>query len=142
MFNDVLLGILQNEHFRNANNMVRIRADPKGRVQPKRSQDKAHGMWSKTSARSLAVHAGHGHMHAYMSSIPSRLTRRHPPSAYTPASDELVANFNSARAVGSEMLTSYLRERVIGKNTSLHAYVLLIKRLTFVRGHARRGDSS
>ena len=81
-------------------------------------------------------------MHAYTSSMPFRLTRRHPPSAFKPASDELVTNCNSARAVGDEMLTSLLQGRVLGKNTSLHAYVLLIKRLTFVRGQARRGDSS
>ena len=50
-----------------------------------------------------------------------------------PASDKLVAEFNSASAAGEETLTSLLRERVFSKNTSLQAFVPLSKRLTFVQ---------
>ena len=50
-----------------------------------------------------------------------------------PASDELIADFNSARAAGEEKLTSFLRERVFSKNTSIHARVPLSKRLTFAK---------
>ena len=50
-----------------------------------------------------------------------------------PASGKLVANFNSASVAGEETLTSFLRERVFSKNTSLHASVPLSKRLTFAK---------
>ena len=50
-----------------------------------------------------------------------------------PASRKLVADFNSARAAGEDTLTSFLRERVFSKNTSLHASVPLSKRLTFAK---------
>ena len=50
-----------------------------------------------------------------------------------PASGKLVADFNSASAAGEETLTSFLRERVFSKNTSLHASVPLSKRLTFAK---------
>jgi len=50
-----------------------------------------------------------------------------------PVSGKLVADFNSASAAGEESLTSFLRERVFSKNTSLHASVPLSKRLTFAK---------
>ena len=50
-----------------------------------------------------------------------------------PASGKLVADFNSASAAGEETLTSFLRERVFSKNTSLHASVPLSKLLTFAK---------
>ena len=50
-----------------------------------------------------------------------------------PASGKLVADFNSTRAAGKEKCTSFLRERVFSKNTSLHASVRLRKRLTFAK---------
>ena len=50
-----------------------------------------------------------------------------------PASGKLVANFNSASAVGKETVTSFLREPVFSKNTSLHASIPLSKRLTFAK---------
>ena len=87
-------------------------------------------MCSKTSAGRLAVRARPGHIHAYISSIPSR--------PCLPLMSSL--HCNSARAVGDEKLTSFLRERVFGLNTSLNAYVLLIKRLTFVRGQICQAD--
>ena len=48
-------------------------------------------------------------------------------------SGKLVADFNSARAAGEDKLTSFLRERVFSKSTSLHASVPLSKRLTFAK---------
>ena len=50
-----------------------------------------------------------------------------------PVSGKLVAEFNSAPAAGEETLTSFLREQVFNKNTSLHASVPLSKRLTFAK---------
>ena len=60
-----------------------------------------------------------------------------------PASGKLVADFNSARAAGEETLTSFLRERVFSKNTSLHASVPLSKRLTFAKepGSKKPGEA-
>ena len=49
-----------------------------------------------------------------------------------PASGKLIADFNPARAAG-EKLTSFLRERVFSKNTTIHASVPLSKRLIFVK---------
>jgi hypothetical protein len=50
-----------------------------------------------------------------------------------PASDELVADFNSACAAGEEKLTHFLQERVFSKNTSIYASIPLSKRLTFTK---------
>ena len=49
-----------------------------------------------------------------------------------PASGKLIADFNPALAAG-EKLTSFLRERVFSKNTTIHASVPLSKRLIFVK---------
>ena len=49
------------------------------------------------------------------------------------ASHELVADFKSAHAMSEEKLTTFLRERVFNKNTSIHASVHMRKRLTFAR---------
>ena len=61
----------------------------------------------------------------------------HPPSApYSQPCMPLMSvlqDFNSARAAGEEKLTSFLRERVFSKNTSIHARVPLSKRLTFAK---------
>ncbi|CAL8328785.1 unnamed protein product [Merluccius merluccius] len=51
-----------------------------------------------------------------------------------PATPTLIADFNSAHAAGEEKLTSFLRDRVFSKNTSLHACVPLSKRLMFAKG--------
>ncbi|KAJ8375166.1 hypothetical protein SKAU_G00057460 [Synaphobranchus kaupii] len=50
-----------------------------------------------------------------------------------PASDELIADFNSAHAAGEEKLTRFLQDRVFSKNTSLHARFPLSKRLMFAK---------
>ena len=50
-----------------------------------------------------------------------------------PASGKLIADFNSARAAGEKKLTSFLRERVFSKNTSLHASVPRRKRFTYAK---------
>ena len=49
------------------------------------------------------------------------------------ASGKLIAELNSAHTAGKETLTSFLRERVFSKNTSLHASVPLSKRLMFAK---------
>jgi len=49
------------------------------------------------------------------------------------ASGKIVADFNSALAAGDKTLTSFSRERVFSKNTSLHASVPLSKQLTFAK---------
>jgi hypothetical protein len=50
-----------------------------------------------------------------------------------PASNALIADFNSAHAAGEEKLTGLLRDRVFIKNTSLHVRIPLSKRLTFAK---------
>ena len=50
-----------------------------------------------------------------------------------PATDELVADFNSALAAGEEKLTNFLQERVFSKNTSLYASIPLSKHMTFAK---------
>ena len=59
-----------------------------------------------------------------------------------PASGKLVSDFNSARAAGKDIVTSFLRERVFSKNTFLHASVPLSKRLTFAKepGPTKSGE--
>ena len=51
-----------------------------------------------------------------------------------PATDVLIADFNSALAAGEMKLTRFLRERVFSKDTSICASVPLSKRLTFAKG--------
>lgn len=51
-----------------------------------------------------------------------------------PATDELIADFNSALAAGEDKLTRFLRERVFSKDISIYASVPLSKRLTFAKG--------
>ena len=51
-----------------------------------------------------------------------------------PATDGLIADFNSALAEGEEKLTRFFRERFFSKNTSIYASVTLIKRLMFAKG--------
>ncbi len=55
-----------------------------------------------------------------------------------PASNELIADFNSAHAYGEEKLTSFLRDRVFSKVTTLHSRVPLSKRLTSAKGYVQR----
>ena len=50
-----------------------------------------------------------------------------------PASDEPIADFNSAHAAGEEKLTGSLQERVLNKDTSIHTRVPPSKRLTFAK---------
>ena len=51
-----------------------------------------------------------------------------------PATDELIADFNSALAAGEEKLTRFMRERVFSKDTSIYDSVPLSKCLTFAKG--------
>ena len=50
-----------------------------------------------------------------------------------PASDELIADFNSAHAYGEDKLIGILQDRIFTKKTSLHACIPLSKRLTFAK---------
>jgi len=50
-----------------------------------------------------------------------------------PASDKLIADFNSAYAAGEEKLTTFLQDRVFSKKISLHDHVPLSKRLSFAK---------
>jgi len=50
-----------------------------------------------------------------------------------PASEELIADFNSAYVAGEEKLTTFLQDRVFSKKISLHENVLLKKHSTFAK---------
>jgi len=50
-----------------------------------------------------------------------------------PASEKLIADFNSAYVAGEKKLTKFLQDRVISKTVSFHEYVPLNKCLTFAK---------
>ena len=134
------LSILQNEkqllvHSRNVNNVARIRAAHNALANRKKAKRKHMECGLKRMREDeQCVLELVTCMHEFDSFPfdPSSPTPRTLQSA-TPASAELVADFNSAHAAGEEKLTSFLRERVFSKNTSLHAPVPLSKRLTFAK---------
>lgn len=132
------LSILKNEkqllvHSRNVNNIAKIRA--------------AHNaLANRKEAKRKHVECGPKRMRADEQCVqdlvacmnefdcfpfdPASPTLRTLQSAM-PASNELVADLNSAHAAGEEKLTSFLRDRVFSKTISLYAPVPLSKRLTF-----------
>ena len=55
-----------------------------------------------------------------------------------PATDELVADFNSAFATGDEKLPTFLRERVFSKNTSIYAPIPLSRRMSFAKAPQKK----
>jgi len=64
-------------------------------------------------------------IHPYLSFTPYN-------QPYVPASEKLIADFNSAYVAG-EKLTTFLQDRVFSKKTFLHEYVPLNKCLTFAK---------
>ncbi|KAJ8349632.1 hypothetical protein SKAU_G00247620 [Synaphobranchus kaupii] len=111
------LAILQNEkqllvHSRNVNNVAQIRA--------------AHNaLANRKEAKRKHMECGPKRMREDEQCVQDL--------SAMPASDELIADFNSAHAAGKEKLTSFLQDRVFSKNTSLHACFPLSKRLTFAK---------
>ena len=134
------LSILQNEkqllvHSRNVNNVARIWVAHNALANRKKAKRKHMECGPKRMREDeQCVLDLVGCMHEFDSFPfdPSSPTL-HTQQSATPASDELVADFNSARAAGEEKLTNFLQERVFSKNTSLHAPVPLSKRLTFAK---------
>lgn len=134
------LSILHNEkqllvHSRNVNNVAQIRAAHNALANRKEAKRK-HVECSPKRMREdeQCVQDLIACMHEFDSFPfnPASPTLRTLQSAM-PASDELIADFNSAHAAGEEKLTSFLQERVFSKKTSLHAPIPLSKRLTFAK---------
>lgn len=134
------LSILQNEkqlmvHSRNVNNVAQIRAALNTLANRKVSKRKHKECGSKRMQEDeQCVQDLVACMHEFNSFPfdPSSPTLRTLQSAM-PASDELIADFNSAHAAGEKKLTSFLQERVFSKNISIYACVPLSKRLTFAK---------
>lgn len=135
------LSILKNEkqllvHSRNVNNVAQIRA-AHNTLANRKEHKKKH-----TECSSKRIQQDEQCVQNLVASLDefdsfpfklASLTLRTLQSAM-PATDELVADFNSAQAAGELKLTGFLRERVFSKNTSLYAPVPLSKRWTFAKG--------
>jgi hypothetical protein len=134
------LSILKNEkqllvHSRNVNNVARIRLSLNAQVNRKKLKSKHTDCGPKRMREDEQCVQDLTACMLEFNSFPfdhSSPTLRTLQSAM-PASAELVADFNSAQSTGEEKLTSFMRERVFSKNTSLHAPVPLNKRLTFAK---------
>ncbi|KAK1902008.1 U3 small nucleolar RNA-associated protein 10 [Dissostichus eleginoides] len=142
------LSILQNEkqllvHSRNVNNVAQIRAAHNALANRKKTKRKHTECGPKRMREDeQCVQDLVECMHEF-DTFPfdtASTTLRTLQSAM-PASDELVADFNSAHAAGEKKLTHFLEERVFNKNTSLHAPVPLCKRLTFAKALSKEKPS-
>ena len=134
------LSILQNEkqllvHSRNVNNVVRIRAAHNALANRKETKWKHVECGPKRMredeqcVQDLVTCMQEFKAFPFDASSPTLRTLQ----SAMPASDELIADFNSAHAAGERKLNNFLRDRVFSKNTSIHAPVPLSKRLTFAK---------
>jgi hypothetical protein len=134
------LSILQNEkqllvHSRNVNNVARIRSAHNALANRKEAKRKHTECGLKRMredeqcVQNLIACMNEFDAFPFDPASPTLCTLQ----SAMPASDEFVADFNSAHAAGEEKLTRFLQERVFSKNTSIHAHVPLSKRLTFAK---------
>ena len=124
------LSILHNEkqllvHSRNVNNVTRIRAALNAQANRKEAK------WKHTECGPKRMQEDEQCVQDLVSCMhefdsfpfdPDSPTLRTLQSAM-PASDALIADFNSAHAAGEEKLTCLLQDRIFSKNTSLHARI-------------------
>ena len=131
------LSILQNEkqllvHSRNVNNVAKIRRVHNtlaNRKEAKRKHIECGPKRMREDEQCVQDLVACMHEFDSFPFNPASPTLRTLQSAMS-ASDELIADFKAAHAVGEEKLTSFLQDRVFSKKTSLHAR----KRLTFAKG--------
>ncbi|KAK1880410.1 U3 small nucleolar RNA-associated protein 10 [Dissostichus eleginoides] len=142
------LSILQNEkqllvHSRNVNNVAQIRAAHNALANRKKTKRKHTECGPKRMREDeQCVQDLVECMHEFDTfPFDTASTSLRTLQSAMPASDELVADFNSAHAAGEKKLTHFLEERVFNKNTSLHAPVPLCKRLTFAKALSKEKPS-